>query len=71
MLLDISDLLQESFRWEHDTKNHRPNLITEIPKKKEKKNSGWVKFKRENFKGYRLLTFHTREFFRSIRRNVN
>ncbi len=67
LLLDISDLLQESFRWEYDIRNNRPNLITEIPKKKEKKNSGWVKFKRENFKGYRLLTFHTREFFRSIK----
>jgi len=67
LILDLSDLSQEAFRWEYNTDNNRPNLLTDIPKKKEKKISGWVKFKRENFKGYRLITFHTREFFRSIK----
>jgi len=67
LLLDISDLLQESYRWEYNTENNKPYLLTHIPKKKEKKTSGWLKFKRENFKGTRLLTFHTREFLRSIK----
>ena len=67
LILDISDLVQESFRWERNTENNKPYLLTDIPKKKEKKISGWLKFKRENFKGYRLITFHTREFFRSIK----
>jgi len=67
LILDISDLAQESFRWERNNENNKPYLLQDIPKKKEKKNSGWLKFKRENFKGYRLITFHTREFFRSIK----
>ena len=37
LVLDISDLLQESFRWEYNTENNKPNLLTDIPKKKEKK----------------------------------
>ena len=67
MILDISDLLQESFRWEYNIENNKPNLLTDIPKKKEKKISGWLKFKRENLKGSRLVAFHIREFFRSIK----
>ena len=67
MILDISDLLQESLDGNIIHANNKPYLLTDIPKKKEKKNSGWLKFKRENFKGYRLITFHTREFFRSIK----
>ena len=66
-MLDISDLLQESFRWRYNTENNKPSLLIDIPKKKEKKISGWQRFRRENFKGYRLITFHIREFLRSIK----
>ncbi len=67
LVLDISDLLQESFRWRYNTENNKPSLLIDIPKKKEKKISGWQRFRRENFKGYRLITFHIREFLRSIK----
>ena len=69
LILDIGDIAQESFRWE-TKKNLRPNLITEIPKIKEEKDSGWKRFRRENFKGYRIIVYNLRELSRSIRKTV-
>ena len=68
LILDISDISQESFRWE-TKKNLRPNLITEIPRIKEEEVSDWKRFRRENFKGYRIIAYNLRELSRSIRKN--
>ncbi len=68
IILDISDFSQESFRWKNKNFGERPNLITEIQKKKERDVSGWKKFRRDNFKGYRLLSLNLREFFRSFKK---
>jgi lysophospholipase L1-like esterase len=66
LILDIGDIAQASFRWE-TKKNLRPNLIT--VKKKEEEASGWKRFRRKNFKGYRIVAYNLRELSRSIRKN--
>ena len=70
LILDVGDLSQESFRWKHNKENERPILISEMPRKKEKEVSGWQQFRRENFKGYRMISYHLREFSRTIKKNL-
>ena len=51
--------LTDNGRLVAEKKNLRPNLITKIPKTKGEEVSGWKRFRRENFKGYRIIAYNS------------
>ena len=64
--LDMTDVIDASFRWHDITSLDTPVIKTH---RAVKEIDSWDKIKGSNFKGIRLLTFYTRNFFRSIRKN--
>ena len=68
LILDIIDLSQESFRWKNQKQGDKPYLLQEIHKKKEDEATGWKKFRRDNFKGYRIISYNLREYLRLLRK---
>ncbi|MDB2474324.1 hypothetical protein N9W54_00195 [bacterium] len=64
VLIDLTDVGDEANRWQ--TKHGKPNLKNE--KIFYKKNKGFSKFKKENFKGIYLISSKIRSFFRKARK---
>ena len=62
ILIDLTDVGDEAYRWQ--IKDGKPNLKKE--KIFYKKNTGFKKFKKENFKGIYLISSKVRSFFRKI-----
>ncbi len=66
LVLDLTDPMNEAHRWKKNSKD-RPELFVKTENKKKTK---WQNFKRENFKGIRLLSMQLNAFTRKIKHNL-
>ena len=66
LILDLTDPMNEAHRWKKNFKN-KPQLFAKVDKKKRSK---WQNFRKENFKGSRLLSMHINSFIRKLKHNI-
>ena len=67
VLIDITDVADESIRWRNSLNKIKPFLSSPII---EKKNTGFKKFKRQNLKASHIIATFLREKGRNLRKNI-
>ena len=65
MALDLTDAMNEAHRWKKNFEN-QPQLFIKIKKNR----NNWQNFRRENFKGTRLLSMTINSFIRKLKHNI-